>query len=122
MMTDSFCQGTPQMTFVSGSDKILNKKILDIIKCPKCAYFLRPPMFLCTEGHNYCEECFRRNSSRCPECGAVKTENRSVQLEQIHNALFFRCFFSRFGCRMICRGIIIRLHESQCSFRMYGNL
>lgn len=94
----------------------LNSEIAAKFECIICICYMRPPIRMCTTGHNLCDSCFHI-VNKCPLCKGHKVFTRNFPLEAIHDKLTFRCNFNDLGCDVQQLGAKIVLHEKSCSFR-----
>ncbi|XP_044759565.1 E3 ubiquitin-protein ligase DIS1-like [Coccinella septempunctata] len=99
------------------SQIMLNLEIQYMMRCPRCTAFLKPPIYSCTKGHNYCNICFENNSTNCYHCSSKKAPFRCTLMERIYSELRFPCKYYSKGCSRVLRGVLLPLHEYECSYK-----
>lgn len=96
--------------------KNLKNSILEHFKCSLCHHYMHPPIFQCSTGHSFCQECFE-SIEDCSICGTEKSSSiRNFSLESLHAKLKFPCAFASIGCHFTGTEDIAN-HQAQCSFR-----
>lgn len=92
----------------------LNKDILEDLKCPGCKFFMHPPIFQCSIGHSFCQDCFHK-MTKCSICDGEKNNTcRNWVLEQIHTKLMIPCTKGQLGCMKLFLGKDIVDHQDGC--------
>jgi E3 ubiquitin-protein ligase SIAH1 len=95
----------------------LSEDILSALECPVCMEYMAPPIFLCQNGHNVCEQC-RPQLPACPACRQpFLASTRNLALESIARGIQFPC--RNEGCVERCRLGAIAQHEAECAHRPF---
>lgn len=101
----------------SSVDEVQHREIphLESLTCPTCLSLLRPPIYLCQDGHNICS-LFRMKITNCYICNKEFNGARNGVLEKIIVAskIRFPCFFQNYGCMEMDFYDKISEHEPVC--------
>ncbi|KAJ4431003.1 hypothetical protein ANN_19596 [Periplaneta americana] len=62
--------------------KTIDTNILEELKCPVCMEYMKPPIRMCANAHNFCESC-RFRLIKCPLCQSDFLPSRNIALENI---------------------------------------
>ena len=110
-LNDIFC-----IADSSGSDALtpeeLEQSLLKNLECPVCLEYMTPPIYLCNNGHNICNEC-RPNLQSCPNCRQEILQARNYALEDLCLKLNYPCKYE--GCKEMFTGQLIKEHQAVCS-------
>lgn len=81
-------------------------------ECPVCLELMRPPIHMCVNGHNFCEDCFSKISV-CALCKKGKSQGRNYTLENMFEKITFPC---KYECSFSATGQLIGVHEDSCTY------
>ena len=58
-----------------------SKVFLNVMKCPVCMEYMMPPIRMCVNGHNICDDC-RPKFDDCPTCSKrfLSTTNEALEV------------------------------------------
>lgn len=91
--------------------------ILNDLECPVCKEYYVEYIYLCRNGHNFCNQCKIRLDI-CPICRAdVSDCIRNYTLEKIVEKMKFPCKYKCNGCMLIFDNVNLRNHETNCCFK-----
>jgi E3 ubiquitin-protein ligase SIAH1 len=96
----------------------LRESVFEVLRCPVCGDYLRPPITLCQAGHNTCSRC-RPNLQCCPRCSRPLLQTRNMALETIARGLRYPCRYASAGCPHNFTMDEIWSHHAQCEHRPY---
>jgi E3 ubiquitin-protein ligase SIAH1 len=100
------------------SHESVNDSIVSLFECPVCYEYLTPPIYQCKNAHNICSKC-KEHITKCPTCGEIYLDSRSVFVEQIAERLLYPCKNLEVGCYEKYSLQDIEKHHEVCSHRMY---
>lgn len=100
------------------SQESVNDRIVALFECPVCYEYLAPPIYQCKNAHNICSKC-KQLVTKCPTCGEIYLNSRSVFVEQIAEQLLYPCRNLEVGCCEKHSLQDIEKHHEVCSHRMY---
>ncbi|XP_022900091.1 uncharacterized protein [Onthophagus taurus] len=90
---------------------------LQAIKCPHCLKYMTPPIYICQESHNSCEDCVGYNK-KCKSCNKENTYfTRHQSLEVTSASSQLPCRWT--SCKFVGDFTNIRKHEKTCHQRRY---
>ena len=98
--------------------RALDEDLMKDLVCPVCLEYMLPPIKLCTNGHNICNNC-RKRVQRCPTCRAEFLETRNVALENFARRLKYPCENRQSGCLEFFSNEHIAKHQAGC---VYGKI
>ena len=85
------------------------------MECPVCMEYMRPPIILCANGHNICNNCKQR-VPHCPTCRQQFLNTRNVALEKAATELKYPCTYRDYGCREMYKLDLIGRHQEKCQY------
>lgn len=101
----------------------MSQSVFQLLTCPQCREYMRPPITLCQAGHNICSSCrpsfLFPGGNKCPSCERPLLDTRNVALETIARSLVYPCRYSSAGCREKLRMDDVLKHHAQCPHRSY---
>jgi hypothetical protein len=101
----------------------VRQSVFQLLTCPLCREYMRPPITLCQAGHNICSRCRPRlqfsGGNKCSACARPLLDTRNVALETIARGLLYPCRYSRAGCRKKFAMDDVAEHHAQCLYRLY---
>uniref|UniRef100_A0A1A9VD56 RING-type E3 ubiquitin transferase n=1 Tax=Glossina austeni TaxID=7395 RepID=A0A1A9VD56_GLOAU len=92
------------------------ERLIEELKCPGCAYPMKPPIYICKTGHSACEQC-TRVLLLCPLCRETFTNIRSLTVEALCSKAHFKCSNAAGGCTVRLQIGLISWHEKQCIYK-----
>ncbi|PSN32489.1 hypothetical protein C0J52_24140 [Blattella germanica] len=99
----------------SSSPEELQQSLLKNLECPVCMEYMTPPINLCHNGHNICNNC-RPNLQTCPTCRQEILLARNYALEDLCLKLNYPCKFHEDGCKEHFTGLLIKEHQAVCNY------
>jgi E3 ubiquitin-protein ligase SIAH1 len=114
-VTEFCCRGIPVVSSMQSESTDLEEKLLSELECPVCKEYMRPPIWLCSEGHSMCGGC-QQKVSVCPVCRWYKLNVRNVVLEKLVRHLNYPCQFQENGCTDKHNLDVIGKHEKKCMY------
>ncbi|XP_057660346.1 uncharacterized protein LOC130896349 [Diorhabda carinulata] len=84
--------------------------------CTECFVPLIPPIFLCRNGHNFCQKC---QPGLCPICSEKVTYHRNIRLEENFGKFLLPCKYKKYGCPQKLLNDDLYDHEAYCTFCDY---
>lgn len=88
----------------------------DVLDCPICFEPLRPPLFLCRNGHVACSTCCVKLQNKCPSCSQSIDYSRCLALEKVVESIKVPCSYANGGCRSILPYADRLQHEDTCVY------
>jgi hypothetical protein len=114
---------SPSRMNQAGSKPAVRQSVFQLLTCPLCREYMRPPITLCQAGHNVCSSCrssfLFSDGNKCPRCDRPLLDTRNVALETIARGLVYPCRYSSAGCREKLAMDDIVKHHAQCPHRSY---
>lgn len=86
------------------------------INCFQCGIILKPPIYVCPCGQNYCYEC---QAGVCRICEERVTYERNLELEEKYNKFLYPCKYKKLGCPQKLIYTDLYQHEVNCTFCEY---
>ncbi|PSN35344.1 hypothetical protein C0J52_22150 [Blattella germanica] len=101
------------------------------LKCPDCSTYIRPPIYTCQNGHNFCNKCLRKswaflnlredNKFYCSLCHISISYciNKCIIIDHLVKRVKYPCEYKYLGC---CKNLDIdslSKHEESCNFKLY---
>lgn len=109
--------GSPDTNSLSKGISIKHyERLIEELKCPGCAYPMKPPIYICKTGHSACEQC-TRVLLLCPLCRETFTNIRSLTVEALCSKAHFKCSNAVGGCTVRLQIDLISWHEKQCIYK-----
>ncbi|CAH0555509.1 unnamed protein product [Brassicogethes aeneus] len=96
----------------------IDEKILELLKCPGCKKIMRPPIYLCANGHSICIVCHDKEQ-KCLTCNAEWTKTRTSMVEDLTKNLKYPCRYKEFGCIEFGSEPELGEHEESCPLHIY---
>ena len=93
----------------------LEQCLLNHLECPVCMEYMRPPITLCANGHNFCNICMLK-IPHCPTCRQQFLDTRNVTLEKVATELKYPCVYRKYGCWEIYSSDLIGEHHENCRY------
>jgi len=84
-----------------------------IMECPACMEYMRPPITLCVNGHNICNIC-RQKVRHCPTCRHQFWDSRNVAWDKWSTEVKYPCVYRNYGCREIYSLDLIGEQQEKC--------
>jgi len=97
----------------AGSD--IGKSVLKELQCPACKQYMVPPITICLDGHNICNNC-RPTVLSCPTCKQKFLNTTNVSLENLSLQMKFPCRYNKYGCKDTFLYNAFREHEAICGY------
>ncbi|CAG9328972.1 unnamed protein product [Blepharisma stoltei] len=94
----------------------------DLLICPICFDYFKPPVVNCIKGHSFCLACVDRierlaNDSKCPLCrGAISKTSRNRILEDELEKVTVGCIWHSQGCKKRISLSARQSHEAECEY------
>jgi hypothetical protein len=119
--TDQDCHAVSCLSFrmsQAASKPAVRQSVFQLLTCPLCREYMRPPITLCQAGHNICSSC-RSSLLKCPRCERPLLDTRNVALETIARSLVYPCRYNSAGCREKLGMDVVVKHHMLCPHRSY---
>jgi E3 ubiquitin-protein ligase SIAH1 len=94
------------------------RSLISLLKCPVCLLVMKPPIFICQNGHSYCGVC-RPGLFKCPTCRGQLSNTRNLLAEDFAFKMRYPCRNKVRGCRKKVSLEDMKKHESNCPHRLY---
>ena len=98
------------------AEQTIPEAIRSSLQCRACHKFLRPPIWMCKNGHNVCDIC---KTATCPMCEDTIGDHNNAELEALikHFKAPMSCKHNGAGCNETNDLAEILRHEEDCLFR-----
>lgn len=116
-LPSNICRSTT-ITVLQKNTEVDNE-LLKFLECIVCDYLMKPPIYLCSVGHNICNTCIKK-LQKCPLCEATYTGTRNFTLEALCENTKFPCSNRKHGCRVSLLITDIEKHESECTSKPFS--
>lgn len=96
-------------------NEIPSPELLDQFECKVCYNYLFPPIRMCENGHNFCNNCFTL-THLCPYCRGQKLDDHNFKLEKAVKLFSFPCSNKDEGCGFIGVPEEVVSHLKACDY------
>ncbi|XP_047504269.1 E3 ubiquitin-protein ligase Siah1 isoform X1 [Pieris napi] len=91
------------------------ESLIKDLTCTKCNKYMKPPIYLCVDGHSICGLCYEK-SYQCHVCKKEFALIRSQILESLANKMMFPC--TNEGCPKHANLALLEKHIAHCQYRI----
>lgn len=90
-----------------------DERILKVLECPVCIEYMSPPIYICQNGHSFCESC-KNKISVCSFCKSKMGNSRNYSLEHLSGLVYPPCKNHKLGCTFRSLLSEVKQHEVGC--------
>ncbi|CAK1556158.1 unnamed protein product [Leptosia nina] len=91
------------------------ESLIKDLTCTKCNRYMKPPIYLCIDGHSICGPCYEK-SYECHVCKKEFALIRPQVLESLANKVLFPC--TNKGCPKHANLPALEQHTAHCQYRI----
>lgn len=96
----------------------LCKDLMKELECPVCMDYMVPPIMMCENGHNICDNC-KPKLDKCPSCSKPFLSVRNIALENLAGRVDYPCCNKVHGCNLEFPPNLIEDHQKICLNKPY---